>query len=193
MALRRLGFRYAGLAVTVALITGLAACPGSATGVICLTPEAVYDCADRGQSAILVRTETSPDDVQAMATSEGILTARGGLVSHAAVVARGLSLPAVVGAESLHIDIDSGQLDFGGTMLREGDVITVDGETGVVCRGQISMETTDSSGEFDELLAWADEIVAPGDGPGSPPERLAAARSVIERAGLAVAANGGAR
>ena len=176
------------------LITGLAACPGLATGVICLTPEAVFDCVDRGDPAILVRTETSPDDVQAMAMSEGILTARGGLVSHAAVVARGLSVPAVVGAESLHIDTASGELDFDGTRLRDGDVITIDGDNGVVSRGSASTETTDSSAEFDELLAWADEIApSPGDGPGSAPERLAAARSVLERSGLAVAANGGAR
>jgi pyruvate,orthophosphate dikinase len=176
------------------LTTGLAACPGLATGVICLTPEAVFDAVERGEAVILVRTETSPDDVQAMAMSEGILTARGGLVSHAAVVARGLSVPAVVGAESLHIDIASGLLDFGGTMLREGDVITVDGDSGVVSRGRVGDETTDSSAEFDELLAWADEIApSPGDRSASAPERLAAARSVIERSGLAVAANGGAR
>ncbi len=176
------------------LITGLAACPGSATGVICLTAEAVFDRVDNGEHAILVRTETSPDDVQAMAMAEGILTARGGLVSHAAVVARGLSVPAVVGAESLHIDIASGRLDFGGTMLREGDVITIDGDSGVVSRGRVGTETTDSSAEFGELLAWADEFAPPpGDRSASAPDRLAAARSVIERSGLAVAANGGAR
>jgi pyruvate,orthophosphate dikinase len=176
------------------LATGLAACPGIATGVICLTPDAVFDAVERGEPAILVRTETSPDDVQAMAMSEGILTARGGLVSHAAVVARGLSVPAVVGAESLHIDIASGRMDFGGTMLREGDVITVDGDSGVVYHGRVGTETIDSSAEFDELLAWADEIASsPGDPSASAPERLAAARSVIERSGPAVAANGGAR
>ena len=126
--------------------------------------------------------------------SEGILTARGGLVSHAAVVARGLSVPAVVGAESLRIDIASGQLDFGGTVLREGDVITIDGDNGVVSRGRVGTETTDSSAEFDELLAWVDEIaLSASDRSASAPERLAAARSVIERSGLAVAANGGAR
>ena len=175
------------------LATGLAACPGIATGVICLTPDAVFDAVDRGDPAILVRTETSPDDVQAMAMAEGILTARGGLVSHAAVVARGLSVPAVVGADSLRIDTASGQLDFGGTMLRDGDVITIDGDSGMVSRGRAGTETTDSSAEFDELLAWAEEIApSPGDPSASAPERLAAARSAIERSGL-VAANGGAR
>jgi pyruvate,orthophosphate dikinase len=175
------------------LASGLAACPGIATGVICLTPDAVFDAVDRGDPAILVRTETSPDDVQAMAMAEGILTARGGLVSHAAVVARGLSVPAVVGAESLRIDTASGQLDFGGTMLRDGDVITIDGDSGMVSRGRAGTETTDSSAEFDELLAWAEEIApSPGDPSASAPERLAAARSAIERSGL-VAANGGAR
>jgi pyruvate,orthophosphate dikinase len=175
------------------LASGLAACPGIATGVICLTPDAVFDAVDRGDPAILVRTETSPDDVQAMAMAEGILTARGGLVSHAAVVARGLSVPAVVGADSLRIDTASGQLDFGGTMLRDGDVITIDGDSGMVSRGRAGTETTDSSAEFDELLAWAEEIApSPGDPSASAPERLAAARSAIERSGL-VAANGGAR
>jgi pyruvate,orthophosphate dikinase len=175
------------------LATGLAACPGIATGVICLTPDAVFDAVDRGDPAILVRTETSPDDVQAMAMAEGILTARGGLVSHAAVVARGLSVPAVVGADSLRIDTASGQLDFGGTMLRDGDVITIDGDSGMVSRGRAGTETTDSSAEFDELLAWAEEIApSPGDPSAGAPERLAAARSAIERSGL-VAANGGAR
>jgi pyruvate, orthophosphate dikinase len=175
------------------LATGLAACPGIATGVICLTPDAVFDAVDRGDPAILVRTETSPDDVQAMAMAEGILTARGGLVSHAAVVARGLSVPAVVGADSLRIDTASGQLDFGGTMLRDGDVITIDGDSGMVSRGRAGTETTDSSAEFDELLAWAEEIApSPSDPSASAPERLAAARSAIERSGL-VAANGGAR
>jgi len=176
------------------LITGLAACPGSATGVICLTPEAVFDCVDSGQAAVLVRTETSPDDVQAIAMSEGILTARGGLVSHAAVVARSLSVPAVVGAESLRIDIASGQVDFGDAVLREGDLITVEGDSGVVSRGRVGTETTDSSAEFDELLAWADEVApSPGDDPSAgAAERLAAARAAIERSGL-VTANGGAR
>jgi len=176
------------------LATGLAACPGIATGVICLTPDAVFDAVERGDPAILVRTETSPDDVQAMAMSEAILTARGGLVSHAAVVARGLSVPAVVGADSLRIDIASGQLDFGDAVLLDGDVITVDGDSGVVSRGRTGTETTDSSAEFDELLAWADEVASsPRDDPSaSAPERLAVARSAIERSGL-VAANGGAR
>src|ERR1700730_16410694 len=176
------------------LTTGLAACPGSGTGVICLTPEAVFDAGERGEQAILVRAETSPDDVAAMAMSEGILTARGGLVSHAAVVARGLSVPAVVGADSLRIDIASGQADFGGTVVSEGDVITIDGDTGVVLRGPTGTETTDSSAEFDELLAWAEQTApSPGDGHPSAPERLAAARAAIERLRLAPAAQAGAK
>lgn len=176
------------------LTTGLAASPGSAGGVICLTPEAVFDAVERGEPPILVRAETSPDDVAAMAMSEGILTARGGLVSHAAVVARGLSVPAVVGADAIRIDIASGRLDINGTVLHEGDIITIDGDTGAVIRGDVNSETTDSSAEFDELLAWADQIApSPGDGNASAPERLAAARAAIERCGLATAANGGAR
>jgi pyruvate,orthophosphate dikinase len=170
------------------LVTGLAACPGSATGSICLSAEAVFDCVDRGEPAILVRAETSPDDVQGMAMAEGILTARGGLVSHAAVVARGLSVPAVVGADTLRIDIAAGLLDFGGTVLSEGDVITIDGDTGVVVRGHTRTENADSSAEFDELLTWAEQIAPiPTNAEASAPARLAAARSAIERSGLAAA------
>jgi pyruvate, orthophosphate dikinase len=175
------------------LTTGLAASPGSAGGVICLTPEAVFDAVERGEPAILVRAETSPDDVAAMAVSEGILTARGGLVSHAAVVARGLSVPAVVGADSIRIDIASGQLEISGTALHEGDIITIDGDTGAVIRGDANSEDANSPTEVDELLAWADEIApSPDDGNAGAPERLAAARSAIERSGL-VSANGGTR
>jgi pyruvate,orthophosphate dikinase len=161
--------------------------------VICLTPEAVFDAVERAEPAILVRAETSADDVAAMVVSEGILTARGGLVSHAAVVARGLSVPAVVGADSIRIDVASGQLEISGTVLHEGDIITIDGDTGAVIRGDANSENANSPAEVDELLAWADEIApSPDDGNAGAPERLAAARSAIERSGL-VSANGGAR
>jgi pyruvate,orthophosphate dikinase len=145
-------------AAGVELTRGLGASPGLATGVICLTTEAVLDCVDRDTPAILVRPETSPDDVQGMAEATGILTARGGLVSHAAVVARGLSVPAVVGAEDVRIDGSAGTVDFGGTVLRAGDVITIDGDSGAVDLGAVAAEDGGTD-ETAELLAWMDEIM----------------------------------
>lgn len=164
------------------LTRGLAACPGLATGAICLSTDAVLDRADRDEPAILVRQETSPEDVQGMASATGILTARGGLVSHAAVVARGLGVPAVVGADAIHIDQAAGTVDFGSVVLREGDVITVDGDTGAVDPGAVSAEDQ-ASDEIDEILGWADEVVrmAGGDahtGAGAA-ARLQAAHLVI--------------
>jgi pyruvate,orthophosphate dikinase len=174
-------------ASVVELTRGLGASPGLATGAICLTTEAVLDCADRGAPAILVRLETSPEDVQGMAEATGILTARGGLVSHAAVVARGLAVPAVVGADGIRIDRSSGTVDFGGTVLREGDVITIDGESGAVELGTVSAEDA-GTGETDELLAWVDEVVGSADGApadAAPSARLEAARNIVDAAGYA--------
>jgi pyruvate,orthophosphate dikinase len=171
----------------VELTRGLGASPGLATGAICLTTDAVLDCADRGSPAILVRLETSPEDVQGMAEAAGILTARGGLVSHAAVVARGLAVPAVVGADGIRIDSSSGTVDFGGTVLREGDVITIDGESGAVERGAVSGEAA-GTGETDELLAWVDEVVGPAGGGAAnaaPSARLEAARNMVDVVGHA--------
>src|SRR4029079_12463420 len=101
------------------IATGLAASPGAAVGRAYFTADDAADAADRGEKVILVRSETSPEDVHGMSVSEGILTARGGLVSHAAVVARGWGIPAVVGAES--IDIQGKQFNVGDTVVREGD------------------------------------------------------------------------
>jgi pyruvate, orthophosphate dikinase len=171
----------------VELTRGLGASPGLATGAICLTTDAVLDCADRGSPAILVRLETSPEDGQGMAEAAGILTARGGLVSHAAVVARGLAVPAVVGADGIRIDSSSGTVDFGGTVLREGDVITIDGESGAVERGAVSGEAA-GTGETDELLAWVDEVVGPAGGGAAntaPSARLEAARNTVDVVGHA--------
>jgi pyruvate,orthophosphate dikinase len=117
-----------------------------------------------------------------MAEATGILTARGGLVSHAAVVARGLAVPAVVGAGGITIDEASGTVDFGGTVLREGDVITIDGDSGAVELGTASAEDA-GTGETDELLAWADEVAGPADAGVAPSARLDAARTIIDAAG----------
>ena len=116
---------------------GLAASPGAAVGKAYFTADDAADAADRGEKVILVRSETSPEDVHGMSVSEGILTARGGLVSHAAVVARGWGIPAVVGAES--IDIQGKQFSVGDTVVREGDVISLDGATGEIILGEVAL------------------------------------------------------
>jgi pyruvate,orthophosphate dikinase len=137
------------------LTTGLPASPGVASGPIALTPEAAAQAADTGRSPILVRAETSPDDVHGMARSAGILTSRGGLASHAAVVARGWGIPAVVGAAALKFG--DGTVAVGDTILRADDVITIDGSSGEVFEGAIP-GTTEVVPEARTLLGWAGEL-----------------------------------
>jgi pyruvate,orthophosphate dikinase len=134
------------------LITGLPASPGMATGAIVTNPEAAEAAAEAGRPAILVRAETSPDDVHGMARAAGILTSRGGLASHAAVVARGWGIPAVVGAAAM--EVDDGRVIFGERTLETGAVITIDGRTGEVFEGAIP-GITEVVPEARMLLAWA--------------------------------------
>jgi pyruvate,orthophosphate dikinase len=115
--------------------------------------------AERGEKFVLVRQETSPEDVHGMAAAEGVLTSRGGLVSHAAVVARGWGKPAVCGAETLDIGPDS-FTTADGTVVREGDVISIDGTTGTVYAGEVRVSVGALPPEFDVVLGWADEIRA---------------------------------
>jgi pyruvate, orthophosphate dikinase len=136
--------------------TGLAASPGAAVGKAYFTADDAADAADRGEKVVLVRSETSPEDVHGMIVAEGILTARGGLVSHAAVVARGWGKPAVVGAESIKITGKS--FTAGDATVREGDVITVDGTTGKVILGALELSVAEPPQEFDVILGWADAI-----------------------------------
>ena len=141
--------------VTV-IATGLAASPGAAVGRAYFTADDAAAAAAAGDKVILVRNETSPEDVHGMQASEGILTARGGLVSHAAVVARGWGIPAVVGAESVRI---SGKaFTAGDVTVDEGDVISLDGTTGRVVLGEAALVASDPPPELDTLLAWADAI-----------------------------------
>jgi pyruvate,orthophosphate dikinase len=135
---------------------GLAASPGAAVGRAYFTADDAADAADRGEKVILVRSETSPEDVHGMQVSEGILTARGGLVSHAAVVARGWGIPAVVGAESVKIDGKSFTSGF--AVVREGEVISLDGSTGEVVLGAVALSAAEPPPEFELILGWADEI-----------------------------------
>jgi len=138
------------------LTKGLAASPGAAVGKAYFTADDAADAADRGEQVILVRTETSPEDVHGMAASEGILTARGGLVSHAAVVARGWGKPAVVGAEKVKIKGKAFSVD--GTTVKEGDEISINGTTGEVVNCALDLKTGERPKEFDTVLGWADKI-----------------------------------
>ena len=138
------------------LATGLAASPGAAVGAACFSADAAAEAASRGERVILVRTETSPEDVHGMIAAVGILTSRGGLVSHAAVVARGWGKPAVVGADALAIGSDS--LKVGSTVVRAGDMLSIDGTTGRVVLGEVEVISTEPPAEFKTLLGWADVI-----------------------------------
>jgi pyruvate,orthophosphate dikinase len=142
------------------LTKGLGASPGAAVGQVVLTADAAAEAAHDGVKVVLVRTETSPEDVHGMLAAEGILTARGGLVSHAAVVARGWGKPAVVGAEALRIDYADKSFSVGGTVVRQGDVISIDGSTGNVVLGAVQLTAAEAPPEMNEILGWADEIRA---------------------------------
>jgi phosphoenolpyruvate-protein kinase (PTS system EI component) len=135
---------------------GLAASPGAASGKIVLTADDAMAAGDDGDDVILVRPETTPDDVLGMQASQGILTTRGGLVSHAAVVARGWGIPAVVGASDVHIDGDT--VRIGTTDLRAGDEITIDGSTGSIYLGRLGTAGSEPPPELETLLAWADTV-----------------------------------
>jgi pyruvate,orthophosphate dikinase len=144
---------------TPVLATGLAASPGAAVGKAYFDADRAADAVDRGEQVILVRAETSPEDVHGMAVSEGILTSRGGLVSHAAVVARGWGKPAVCGAESLHVGDDS-FTTTDGAVVTEGDMLSIDGSTGNVYLGEVKLAEGELPAEFAVVLGWADEIRA---------------------------------
>jgi pyruvate,orthophosphate dikinase len=149
--------RFDGSGHTV-LTTGLGASPGAAVGRAYFTADDAAAAAVAGEKVILVRSETSPEDVHGMLASEGILTARGGLVSHAAVVARGWGKPAVVGAEKVRIDGKT--FKVGGVIVAEGDWLSIDGTAGDVILGQVPLSAPEPSKEFAVVLGWADEIRA---------------------------------
>jgi pyruvate, orthophosphate dikinase len=135
---------------------GLGASPGAAVGRIYFTANDAAAAAERGEPVVLVRSETSPEDVHGMLASEGILTARGGLVSHAAVVARGWGKPAVVGAEVLRIG--DRQVTANGVTLSEGDWVSLDGGAGIVVAGEVPLTAAKPPAAFDTVLSWADAI-----------------------------------
>ncbi|MBB3808689.1 pyruvate, phosphate dikinase [Pseudochelatococcus contaminans] len=140
------------------LVTGLPASPGAACGEIVFTSEAAEEARKVGRKVILVRVETSPEDIHGMHAAEGILTTRGGMTSHAAVVARGMGKPCVSGAGSVRVDYAAGTLTSGGVTLKAGDILTVDGGTGQVIVGEVKMLEPELSGEFATLMGWADSV-----------------------------------
>jgi pyruvate,orthophosphate dikinase len=153
------------------LAKGLAASPGIACGEIVTSPEEAVRLAEAGRTVILVRNETSPDDVHGMAKAAGILTAQGGIASHAAVVARGWGIPAVVGVSNL--SVGDRAISVEGVELRSGELLTIDGSTGAVYRGRVE-SSTEVVPAARTLMKWADELGIPisgtaaQDAPGSP-------------------------
>ncbi len=137
---------------------GLAASPGAVSGQVVFDPDTAVEWARKGRRVILVRVETKPDDVHGFYAAVGILTSRGGLTSHAAVVARGIGKPAVVGAETIKIDYETRAFSVGEVVVREGDWITIDGGAGYVYLGEIPTVLPEVGGELEELLSWADAL-----------------------------------
>jgi pyruvate,orthophosphate dikinase len=137
---------------------GLPASPGAASGEIVFTADDAARLKEEGRAVILVRAETSPEDIHGMHAAEGILTTRGGMTSHAAVVARGMGKPCVCGAGDVRVDAAAGTLSAGGKVLRAGDALTIDGTTGQVIAGEVAMVAAEPSQEFATLLGWADEV-----------------------------------
>jgi pyruvate,orthophosphate dikinase len=137
---------------------GLAASPGAASGKAVFSADEAEAAAARDEAVILVRIETSPEDIHGMHAAKGILTARGGTTSHAAVVARGMGRPCVSGASGIRIDYAARSFTAGSITVKEGDIITIDGSTGDVILGKLAMIEPELSGDFAELMTWADKL-----------------------------------
>jgi pyruvate,orthophosphate dikinase len=137
---------------------GLPASPGAASGIVVFTADEAEARAQKGEAVILVRVETSPEDIHGMHAARGILTTRGGMTSHAAVVARGMGRPCVSGAGAIAVDYDTRTLMAMGKVVRAGEILTLDGSTGEVYVGPVAMVEPKLSGDFETLMAWADAI-----------------------------------
>jgi pyruvate,orthophosphate dikinase len=140
------------------LARGLPASPGAASGIVVFTADEAETRAQKGAAVILVRVETSPEDIHGMHAAKGILTTRGGMTSHAAVVARGMGRPCVAGAGDLRVDIRAGTVSAGGHVVKAGDVITINGSTGEVMLGEVPTVQPELSGDFATLMSWSDEV-----------------------------------
>ncbi|MFT4056095.1 MAG: pyruvate, phosphate dikinase [Novosphingobium sp.] len=136
---------------------GLPASPGAASGAIVLDADTAEKRAEMGEAVVLVRVETSPEDIHGMHAAKGILTARGGMTSHAAVVARGMGRPCVSGASGLSIDMKTRTLRIGNRELKEGDLITLDGANGEIMAGEVATIEPELAGDFGTLMEWADK------------------------------------
>jgi pyruvate, orthophosphate dikinase len=144
------------------IATGLPASPGAASGEIVFSSDEATRLKADGKKVILVRVETSPEDIHGMHAAEGILTTRGGMTSHAAVVARGMGKPCVSGAGQLRVDYGAQTMQAAGQTFKRGDLITIDGSTGQVLAGRVAMVEPELSGEFGTLMGWADKVRALG-------------------------------
>lgn len=139
------------------IASGLPASPGAATGKLAFTAEEAKERAGNGEKVILVRAETSPEDIEGMVTAQGILTMRGGMTSHAAVVARGMGKCCVAGCGSAHIDEEARTMEINGKVYGADDVISIDGSTGLVYDGAVKTVDAELSGDFGRMMAWADK------------------------------------
>jgi pyruvate,orthophosphate dikinase len=168
------------------IATGLPASPGAASGEIVFSSDEAATLKADGKKLILVRVETSPEDIHGMHAAEGILTTRGGMTSHAAVVARGMGKPCVSGAGSLRIDYAQGTMSAGGQTFKKGDFITVDGSTGQVLSGRVDMIEPQLSDDFTTLIGWADKVRRLGvrANADTPADAMAAMRFGAEGIGL---------
>jgi pyruvate,orthophosphate dikinase len=137
---------------------GLPASPGAASGKVVFEADEAEKLGQEGHKVIMVRTETTPDDIHGIVQAQGILTSRGGMTSHAAVVARGMGKPCVCGCEAIRIDYDKEEFSVNGLIIKKGDIISIDGGTGQVILGEVPMIDPELSVEFQQLLEWADEI-----------------------------------
>ena len=137
---------------------GLPASPGAASGKVCFTADEAEQMAAKGEAVILCRVETSPEDIHGMHAARGIITTRGGMTSHAAVVARGMGRACVSGAGDLRIDLKARTMSVRGYEIREGDIVTIDGSTGEVMLGEVPTIQPELSGDFATLMGWADSI-----------------------------------
>lgn len=142
----------------VVLARGLPASPGAACGVAVFTADEAEMRAGRGETVILCRRETSPEDIHGMHAAAGILTSRGGMTSHAAVVARGMGRPCVAGAGSVHIDSAAAHMTIGERVIRDGEIITIDGSTGELIDGAVPTVEPELSGDFATIMGWADGV-----------------------------------
>ncbi|WP_131116139.1 pyruvate, phosphate dikinase [Lichenihabitans psoromatis] len=140
------------------IATGLPASPGAASGEIVFNSDDAEALKVAGRKVVLVRVETSPEDIHGMHAAEGVLTTRGGMTSHAAVVARGMGKPCVSGAGSIRVDYAAKTLTCGGVVLKKGDIVTIDGSTGQVLRGRVDMLEPELSGDFATIMEWADGV-----------------------------------